>query len=129
MINIASNALYEIHVLPEKNRMKIRIIGFWRNPEVVPDYLSDLDKATKLLTSGFTVLADLREMLTHPTSVLDIHERGFQITKEAGVRCSAEVIDYDMAKKQMDRMYRENMVKQNKFDTIEEATQFLDSLD
>ena len=122
-----TNEFYELRANSVKNRLYIKIIGFWQAPNVVPNYLSDIKEMTEHLRSGFSILADLREMRTCPASVVPIHEEGLQITKAAGVEYSAEVISDTIANMQMKKMYREHDVNDNKFGTIEEAEAFLDS--
>jgi hypothetical protein len=63
---IGSNKFYHIEVSKEKNRAYLKIFGFWKNAEVVPDYLTDWSKATSVLVKGFTLLTDASEMKTHP---------------------------------------------------------------
>ena len=122
-----TNEFYELRANAVKNRLYIKVIGFWSAPKVVPNYLTDIKEATEHLRSGFSILADLREMRTSPASVVHIHEEGLKITKAAGVEYSAEVISDTITNMQMKKMYREHDVNDNKFKTIEEAEAFLDS--
>lgn len=123
---LSEDGYYEVKASSKKNRLYIVITGFWSSPEVVPNYLSDLRKAANSLKPGFTVLADLRKMSTNPSSVMPIHEEGLSITREAGVKCSAAVITMDVNKYQMNRVYRQQMIEDRNFLTMEEAEEYLD---
>ena len=67
--SIASNKFYLIEVSQEKNRAYLKIFGFWKGAEAVPNYLTDWAKATSMLVKGFTLLTDASEMKTHPQEV------------------------------------------------------------
>jgi hypothetical protein len=44
-----------IEIAPEKNRAYLKIIGFWRNAEAVPNYIADWKKALDGLKKDFTL--------------------------------------------------------------------------
>lgn len=74
MIAVSNNPHYELNYDRTKNRIYLRINNYWKAPEVVPNYLSDWNKVIELATPGYTLLADFRNMLTHPASVKEMHE-------------------------------------------------------
>ena len=102
LIQINNTKQYVISVSPEKNRAYLKIIGFWRGPEVVPDYIKDWTKAMSLLNKGFTLLTDASEMKTHPASVRPLHEQAQALLLKAGVSKVAEVLKDDVAEMQLD---------------------------
>lgn len=55
-IFIAQTPQYEIYVDKAINRIYLKIIGFWRNPEQVPLYIDDWKKAIMAAGKGFTLL-------------------------------------------------------------------------
>lgn len=90
-IPIASSPQYELIVSLKKNRAYLKIIGFWRNPEMVPNYLEDWKKAVSILSPGFTLLTDAREMVIHPGTVREIHEKAQKFIVDCGVSKVAEL--------------------------------------
>jgi hypothetical protein len=126
LIDINKTKQYAISVLPAKNRAYLRIIGFWRGPEIVPDYLNDWTKAISLLNRGFTLLTDASEMKTHPTSVRPLHEQAQAILIKAGVRKVAEVLKDDVAEMQLDSVAKTTQFPKKNFRTRIEAEVWLD---
>ena len=102
LVDINKTKQYTISVSPAKNRAYLKIIGFWRGPEIVPDYIKDWTKAVSLLNKGFTLLTDASEMKTHPASVRPLHEQAQGILIKAGVSKVAEVVKDDVAEMQLD---------------------------
>lgn len=126
MITIAHNDYYVLTVDEVKNRVSIKVIGFWPSPDSVPNYLEDWKTSLTHVTKGFTILSDLTEMKTHPSSLMPLHQAAIDLTSQAGYSFTAEVVKYDVAEMQMDRLYKEKMVEANKFDSIEAADRHLD---
>jgi hypothetical protein len=62
---------------------------------LVPDYVADYEKALRLAKGGFTMLADNREMKTHPTSVKALHAKLADSLLRAGISYLAEVVAID----------------------------------
>lgn len=127
MKEIAKNKFYEISVDGEKNRLYLKIIGFWRNPEAVPHYTGDLLKATKELKRGFTILSDLREMLTPPVEITAIHEGAQKFLINAGLSRTAEVLSNVILKMVTKKYSDVSHMKKMEFTTIEEAEKWLDN--
>jgi hypothetical protein len=123
---INDTKFYRISVAPEKNRAYLKIFGFWRNAEVVPDYLKDWTKATSSLKKGFTLLTDASEMKTHPQDVRKLHEQAQAILLKAGVSKVAEVLKDDVAEMQLDAVAKTTQFPKKNFRTAEEAEKWLD---
>ncbi|SHH62027.1 hypothetical protein SAMN04488109_4672 [Chryseolinea serpens] len=123
---IRESKQYKIAVSPEKNRAYLTIVGFWRSPEVVPDYLPDWTKAVSKLKSGFTLLTDAREMKTHPQEVRKLHEQAQATLLKGGVRKVAELVKDDVAEMQLDAVAKTTQFPKKNFRSAEEAEKWLD---
>ena len=95
MITVSDNQFYELAYDPHKNRIYMRINSYWKSPEVVPHYLSDWNKVIGLAAPGFTLLADFRNMITHPASVKELHEAVANRLVESRISYVAEVSPTD----------------------------------
>lgn len=127
MVRINDTKQYKISVSPEKNRAYLKIIGFWRSPEVVPEYLKDWTKATSLLNKGFTLLTDASEMKTHPQELRKLHEQAQAILLKAGVSKVAEVLKDDVTEMQLNAVAKATQFPKQNFRSAEEAEKWLDS--
>ncbi|HEY5917855.1 MAG TPA: hypothetical protein VIU13_10660 [Chryseolinea sp.] len=125
-VKINDTKFYRISVAPEKNRAYLKILGFWRNAEVVPDYLNDWTKAMSMLKKGFTLLTDASEMKTHPQDVRKLHEQAQAIILKAGVSKVAEVLKDEVAEMQLDAVAKTTQFPKKNFKTAEEAEKWLD---
>lgn len=117
---------YSISITPEKNRAYLKIVGFWRSPEVVPDYIADWNKAVSLLNKGFTLLTDATEMKTHPQEVRKMHEQAQAILLKSGVRKVAELVKDDVAEMQLDAVAKATQFPKKNFRKAEDAERWLD---
>lgn len=125
-ITINNNKHYKIEVSPDKNRAYLTIFGFWRNKEVVSDYLKDWTTAMLSLQKGFTLLTDASEMKTHPKDVQTLHEQAQSILLKAGVRKVAEILKDNIAELQLDAVAKATQFPKKNFRTKEEAEKWLD---
>lgn len=125
--NIADTPQYKLQVLPEKNRAYLTILGFWRNPEQVSDYLNDWKKTIAQLQDGFTLLTDARDMKIHPSSIRSVHEQAQKLVVKAGIKGVAEV-QGGIAEVQLDSVSAETQMPKKNFTSLDEAEQWLDSL-
>jgi hypothetical protein len=123
---INDTKFYRISVATEKNRAYLKILGFWRNAEAVPDYLKDWAKAASMLKKGFTLLTDASEMKTHPSDVRKLHEQAQAMILKAGVSKVAEVLKDDVAEMQLDAVAKTTQFPKRNFRTAEEAEKWLD---
>lgn len=127
LVKINDTKQYTISILPEKNRAYLKIVGFWRSPEVVPDYLKDWTKATSLLTKGFTLLTDASEMKTHPQELRKLHEQAQAIILRAGVSKVAEILKDEVAEMQLNAVAKSTQFPKKNFRSAEEAEKWLDT--
>jgi hypothetical protein len=123
---IRENKFYRIDVSKERNRAYLKIFGFWKSAEVVPDYLADWNKATAALVKGFTLLTDASEMKTHPAEVRKLHEQAQAILMKAGVSKVAEIIKDDVAEMQLDAIGKATKFPKQNFRTVPDAEKWLD---
>jgi hypothetical protein len=79
-ITIHENKYYIIQIDKEENYMVLKPIGFWRSPDVVPNYLKHIREVMTLkLSLKFAVILDIADMLTHPKDVQEqIHLEGMK---------------------------------------------------
>lgn len=127
-IQIALNACYELFYSKVKNRIYSRIFGFWKNHECVPDFLNDWDKALLHVQPSFTVLVDMRTMITHPQSMKNLHAEAQLKVKAAGVLQVANVMPLDkIASLQIGTIADISKLPSSNFDTIQEAELWLDA--
>lgn len=123
---VADNRNYRLSVDTEKNRAYLKIKGFWRNKESVPNYLTDWRQAARMLKRKFTLLTDASEMVTHPPEVRTLHEEAQSIIVRAGVFRIAEVVKNDIAEIQLDAMAKKTLLPKENFKTWEDAERWLE---
>jgi predicted nuclease of restriction endonuclease-like RecB superfamily len=124
---IAKTPQYELAISKEKNRAYLKIIGFWRGPEQVAEYISDWNKTIKELSSGFTLLTDATEMKIHPASVRKIHEEAQALIIKRGVKKVAELQADKVAEMQLDGVSKDTRMPKRNFNNREEAEAWLDA--
>ena len=125
MRTIRENQHYQLKYDGLKNRVYVKIIGFWKSPDMVPNYVEDWEMVLKMARRGFTILADVREMKIHPQSVVELHEKTIAMSTSKGYSYTAEVTTDKISSFQVNRMYENNDVENIKFNTVEEAEDFL----
>ncbi len=126
LIKIGDNKFYTISVSTEKNRAYLKIIGFWRTPEQVPDYINHWISGVSKLKKGFTLLTDASEMKTHPKEVVKLHEQAQAILLKAGVSKVAEILKDDVAEMQLNAVAKTTQFPKKNFRTAAEAEAWLD---
>lgn len=126
-VSISKTKQYVISVSPEKNRAYLKIIGFWKGPEIVPTYLEDWAKAVSKLKKGFTLVTDATEMKTHPKEVRKLHEQAQAMLLKAGVSKVAEILKDEIAEMQLDSVAKTTQFPKRNFKTAEEAEAWLDT--
>jgi len=127
LVEINKTKQYTIAVSPAKNRAYLKIIGFWRSPEIVPDYIRDWTNAVSKLNKGFTLLTDASEMKTHPVSLRGLHEQAQAILIKAGVSKVAEIVKDDVAEMQLDALAKTTQFPKRNFKSAADAEVWLDS--
>lgn len=126
VIQIANNTCYELLYDGVKNRVCLTIKGFWKNQQSVPNFLDDIRQALTLVKRGFTVLTDLRTMITHPQELNAIHQQAHTMVMEAGVLQVAHVVPEDrIAKLQTSSIQDFTGLPVHNFTSLEEAEEWL----
>ncbi|PKV67209.1 hypothetical protein [Pontibacter ramchanderi] len=124
---VARNSCYEISFDATRNSIHYKILGFWKNEDSIPHFLKDWDKALQLVSPGFTLLIDMRTMITHPQQLNKLHEESQQKMKEAGLNRIANVMPVDrIAGLQVAESIRKIELPSHHFDTCEAAQEWLD---
>ena len=127
MEEIEKNEYYHINVDKSKNRIYLKVIGFWESPNVVPNYITDLEKASKALSRGFTIIADLRDMKTPPQELRSVHEKAQEVLVQAGLDRTAEILSSALLASATEMYAEKSWMKKREFSSIKEAEEWLDS--
>ncbi len=122
------NKHYQIGIDKDKKRAFITIIGFWRSPEEVSEYLKDLDRALLQLQPGFTLLTDLSQMKTHPQTLKPVHLQAQQLLLSRGLTQTAEVVSSSIVQFQTESLSKQSSMPLRQFNSLEEATAYLDEI-
>lgn len=123
---VAHNACYGISYDAVKCRVYFDVIGFWKNHASVPEFLKDWDKVLQLVKKGFTMLVDMRTMITHPQQLNDLHKESMDKVLSAGVGRVAYVMPNDkIACFQVIDNGMNPELNTQQFSTCEEAEQWL----
>ncbi|GGG10329.1 hypothetical protein [Pontibacter amylolyticus] len=125
--HVVRNTCYEIGYDGIRNRLYFSILGFWKNTDIVPDFLKDWDRALQLVSPGFTLLIDMRTMITHPQQLTDLHEESQRKMRAAGLSRIANVMPLDkIASLQVADSIKKIELPSQHFETCEAAQQWLD---
>ncbi len=128
MNTIAKNKFYEIAVDQSKNRIYFKIIGFWQSPDVVPNYLNDIKKASKEVTPGYTILSDLKEMKTPPQEVGELHKYAQTVLVTAGLRKTAEIVESAVLGMALSNYAKASNMNKKPFSSLVEAENWLNQI-
>jgi hypothetical protein len=124
---IATNPCYDLAYDSSKNRIYFKIHGYWKNAEVVPDLLTDWDKALAFTHSDFTVLVDMRQMITHPQGLNKLHTAVQQKVASSGVAKVANIMPTDkIASLQAAEITTCTKLLGKKFTSLPESEDWLD---
>lgn len=125
---VAHTPYYELMYNYSKNRIYLVIKGFWKNKEVVPLFLEDLQKALTLTTPGFTLLTDLSTMLTHPPRLSMLHIQAQNLVQAAGLGKAVRVIPSDrIATLQVEDISTKSLMPSKNFTSLQEAERWLNA--
>ena len=128
MKEIASNDFYNINLDSERNRVYLKIKGFWKDPSQVPEYMDDWKRVLEHVQTGFTVVSDVTEMKPPSTSVIPLHENAQRMLVEAGLDRTAEIVgDAVLLEIQLKQYADRSSMKRAEFGNKEEAEAWLDS--
>lgn len=126
---VAQNACYDLVVDKARNRVYFTIHGYWKNKSVVQDLLNDWKTAVSLTQPNFTVLTDMRTMITHPQELNELHLAAQQIIIDSGVSQVANVMPTDkIAHLQLNSFTAKSTMPFHNFTTIAEAEAWLNQL-
>ncbi len=92
-IEVAKTEKYSLVVDAAKNRIYVTMIGFWKSPAEVPNFVKDWKAALSKVKKGFTVLTDHAQR-TPPTP--EVKEMFVELQKRimaAGLRKTAELLN------------------------------------
>lgn len=127
LLIIRQTSCYTLAYDASRVRLYYSILGYWKNEASVADLLTDWDKALSLVVPGFTLLADMRTMITHPQKLLKLHEKVHQKVAKAGVSKVANVLPADkIASLQVAAITTGTKIPLRNFDSLDEAMQWLD---
>jgi len=125
-VQVASNTCYDILYDESKNRVYFNIHGYWKNVDCVPDLISDWSKTLSLVKSHFTLLTNMRSMITHPQELSTIHEQVHKLILDAGVIKTAHVMPVDkIAYLQVLAIQEKTNLPAQAFTSEEEASEWL----
>lgn len=123
------NKYYKIEIDVDKNYMVLKPIGFWRSPEVVPNYLKDISNTVKFkLNLKFSIILDITDMLTHPKEVQEkVHLKGMGLMSELHPLIALTVLPKDDISAMQAKFMARTMGTEIKgFETVEEAEAYLE---
>lgn len=127
LVHIARNKCYVISYSEAKNRIYFSILGFWKNHKSVPEFLNDWDKALQMASPEFTMLVDMRTMITHPQHLYGLHEEALQKVRTARVIRVANVMPHDkIASLQAAEIIKSVELPTENFETCQAAERWLD---
>ncbi|WP_430810750.1 MULTISPECIES: hypothetical protein [unclassified Carboxylicivirga] len=125
---VVSNANYELSVDGEKNRLYILCKGFWAKAEVVDQYAADQATALSQVKSGFTVVADMRELKTLPLDLVPKQQETQVALAQAGMFKVAEIVPQSaIAKSQLGKVTKSSNMPKMEFADYAEAEAWLDA--
>ena len=129
MKTIAANSCYTLAYNQALNRIQFSVNGFWKNREAVPAFLKDWKAVLQLVKPNFTLLSDLRTMITHPQEIGGLHVEVQNLLKEAGLLQGACITPHDkIAALQITSIAKQSGMPSRSFTNITEAQAFLDSI-
>ncbi|MBC5994156.1 hypothetical protein [Pontibacter cellulosilyticus] len=125
-IAVAKTDCYELLYREDFNRIYFKIIGFWKNAGVVPDITKDLDKALELTAAGFSLLADMSGMVTHPQELNELHTQLQKRLLTAGLAYGAYIESTDkIANFQLEQTIQTSQINLKPFKSHLEAEEWL----
>ena len=127
LTDVVRNQYYDIAFNPVKNRMYLRIKGFWKDAESVRSYVPDLQKGVDKMKPGFTLMVDLRGMKTPPLEVNEIHKQAQLALVKGGLLKTAEVLSESdlVLQKVLDRISQDSMMPLKQFTDPKQAEAWL----
>lgn len=124
---IAKNEKYEINVKPEKNRIYLKISGYWKTKEEVPNYFMDMKSAAAALSKGFSLVTDIRDMKTPSQEISILHQETQKALMNAGLDKTAEIFTSALTKLSVKKYSDKSGMKKQEFTNLYDAEKWLDS--
>lgn len=91
IITIARNDYYILEVNHEKNRAYLKLMGYWKKPSDLSDYIKDIKIGTEKMSDGFTLLVDLTQYNGTSTELHHLHVGAQRIAVKAGLSRAAKI--------------------------------------
>ncbi len=126
MQEVAKNDYYSLEVDDEKNRIYLAVKGRWKDAQVAPNYVSDIEKAANCVKSGFTIVANLTEMKPPSKEVGALHLAAQETLVKAGLSKTAEIVASALLQLSVDRYANESGMDKMVFDDRAKAEKWLD---
>ncbi|MBN1881420.1 MAG: hypothetical protein JW885_04535 [Deltaproteobacteria bacterium] len=125
---IAKTDNYLFEVDPDINRLFITLMGFWENVNVVPNLMTDIDKALDKVRPGFTNLVDTTQFKTPPKEVMEAFGRVQQRIMARGISKNAEVVSSAFVELNLEEVASQSDLSKvlRQFKSMAEALSWLD---
>ncbi|WP_338762725.1 hypothetical protein WAF17_18175 [Bernardetia sp. ABR2-2B] len=128
-ITIKENQHYKLYTNSTKNRIYFSIIGKIQDESQIPCFVEDWKRAISQVSTNFTVLSDIRLMNLQSKKIEKLHEKVQSFLTENGLLETAEVMAMnDIADLQASQMVEHSGMPTKKFQSIEEAESYLDTV-
>ena len=126
---VKSNQHFEFAVDSEINRLYIKCVGFWKEEEIVDDYIATQTKSLQMLKPSFSLLVDMRDFKAVPAEFVPKREDTMVELAQAGLANVAEVVSVSVISKlQLSKSTAATNTDTNKFSTSKEAEKWLNNL-
>ncbi|MCP4675317.1 MAG: hypothetical protein GY854_07390 [Deltaproteobacteria bacterium] len=126
MQEIAKNDYYSVGVDEKKNRVYLAVKGFWKDPQVAPNYIDDIKKAADSVKSGYTIVANLTDMKAPTPEVGAVHMAAQEMLVNAGLSKTAEIVSSKLLQLSVDRYAETSGMDKMVFDDQVKAEKWLD---
>jgi hypothetical protein len=126
MRSIANHPMYDLKVEESRNRLYLKLMGFWKDKAGVPKYETDLFTGIKALKKGFSMVVDVREMKAPTPEVGQWIEELQKKIVAAGLDKNAEIHASALFKLAAQRYANSSNMKVKAFEKIEDAEKWLD---
>lgn len=125
---ISTTDFYTIKVDQQKQRLYLKLNGFWQNPSVVKGYVNDVERSFNYFDKSFTCLADLSELMPYSSEVKNcVHKVVEKKLRTAGVKNSAQIMPTNFDTNELLEIDGGVGVSLNSFGDEEIAEMYLDT--
>jgi hypothetical protein len=129
MRTIAQTAHYTLMIESSKNRVYWSPKGFWDKTVNAAELLDNWRNALKLVSPGFTILADATQVKTLLPEWAEIFKQIQELMVKSGLSASAEILSQDtITKMQADRVSKQSGMRKQNFASQADAEKWLDTL-